>query len=108
MYKWLKTHLNWTLGIGALIIESPVLISFLWFVDPEASASMGWLLGLLLPVVIVELALEGWYLYQKKRNYIYLLLTFLKPFYIPMGFIILLLLSNKRNLAEAEALSSRG
>lgn len=91
--NWIKKHLNWTLLIGVIILELPVTIS-VWIVN--TSASMGWLLGLLLPVVIAELTLEIWYLYQKKRSYAYLLLNFIRPLYIPVGFILLFCLGNKR------------
>ena len=92
---WIKKHLNWTLMIGAIIIESPLMIS-MWFINPNAPASTDWLLGVLLPVVVAELILEVWYLHQKKRSYAFLLLNFVKPFYIPVGFILLLCLGNKR------------
>lgn len=98
--NWFKKHLNWTLVIGVVVLELPVGIS-LWFMNPDSPTSMSWLLGLLLPVVIAELALEIWYLHQKKRNYAYLLLNFIKPFYIPVGFLILLALDNKRTPTES-------
>ncbi len=94
----IKRHLNWALIIGATIIELPVILS-VWLINPNTSPDTSWLLGLLLPVVIAELTLEIWYLYQKKRSFAYLLLNFIKPFYIPIGFILLLCLGNKRTSA---------
>ena len=88
--KWFKKHLNWTLLLGVLTIDTPILT----YICASYYLELIWLF--LIPTVVVELALKTWYLHQKSRNYAWLLATFIKPFYIPVGFIILLCLSNKR------------
>ena len=87
--KMIKKHLNWSLLIGVVVIESPII--YLLLADPYA-ITWSWVI----PVIIAELALEVGYLYQKRRSYVLLLLNFIKPYYIPVGFILLLCLSNKR------------
>lgn len=88
--KWFKEHLNWTLVIGVTVIEIPLMVYIFTSIDPELA------FWYLMPTLVAELSLQVWYLYQKKRNYVYLLLNFIKPLYIPVGFILLLCLSNKR------------
>jgi len=91
--NWFKRHLNWTLFIGVVIIEIPLYVLILGDINSIALPTLFTTIG---AVLIAEFSLEVWYLYQKKRSYAYVLLNFLKPFYIPIGFIIMLSLSNKR------------
>ena len=93
-YNYCKKHLNWTLLFGAMLIESPLMIVVFSF-PSDTIASFGFVM-LVIGTIFVELCLEFWYLYQKKRSYAFLLLNFVKPFYVPIGTIILLSLDNKR------------
>ncbi len=69
-----KRHLNWTLFLGLVLIESVL------YILPT--------IELLIIVAIASLSLQVWYLYQKKRSFFFVLLS---P-------IILLFLTNKRNM----------
>lgn len=88
--NYIKRHLNWTLVIGVLIIELPVI----YLLTSGMPDNMWWVV---IPVIICEMMLETWYLHQKDRSYLFLLLNFIKPFYVPVGFLILLALGNYRN-----------
>lgn len=98
MASVIKRHLNWTLLIGVMLIETPLI----WYLlisgeNPTETEPIFW--SIIGGTVVFELLLEAWYLHQKKRSLFYLLLNFVKPLYIPVGFIILLALSNKREIA---------
>ena len=89
--SWFKRHLNWTLLLGVLLIEIPATLAILavWGNFPQV-------ISVLITAVLLEWALVIWYLRQKRRSYAYLLLSLLKIYYVPVGFIILLCLKNKR------------
>ncbi len=91
---WFKKHLNWTLVMGVFLVEIPLLFLFLSGNIDEITPVFFY--SILSVIFIFELVIEVWYLYQKKRSYAYLLLNFLKPYYIPVGFLLLLSLSNNR------------
>lgn len=90
--NFIKEHLNWTLFIGVLIIETPLML-VLYLLPEETIENIWWIV---IPVILTEFALQSWYLHRKDRNYLYLLLNFIKPFYIPVGFLVLLALENHR------------
>ena len=95
MYSVMKRRLNWSLVIGVIIIELPLMIITYW-VDTADSL----LLITLFSTLVLEIGFECWYLYQKKRNYAYLLLNFIKPLYIPVGLFIMLGLENRRGVGN--------
>lgn len=100
MYRWCKRHLNWTLGIGIIVIESPVFFNLLVMKDIQA-VTWNWFFTWMIPTLVAEFTFEAWYLYQKKRSYLYLLLNFVKfpamgEFRFPVGLIWMLALLNKR------------
>jgi len=94
MHNKLKKHLNWTLAVGVIIIESPLTISM--FILPIVDENAMTLVTIAIITITASLILRIWYLYQKKRSYAYLLLSLIKPFYIPVGFILMLCLENRR------------
>jgi len=107
--KWFKRHLNLALILGIMVIELPLgiyaliyqsmlddTISMLAIYNITYRYNYTGLFIWLVLAIIAELTLEVWYLHQKKRNYAFLLLNFIKPLYIPVGFILLLCLGNKR------------
>lgn len=94
--SWFKKHLNWTLIIGVLVVETPIGILSIYGLD---NIDITLLLIAVGSVIVAEFLLEIWYLYQKKRSYFYLLCNLFKPYYIPVGFAFLLCLSNKRKQA---------
>ncbi len=93
MYSVMKRRLNWSLVIGVIIIELPLTV-IMYLVEPIDTL----ILIVIVPTLVLEIGFECWYLYQKKRNYAYLLLNLIKPFYIPVGLFILLGLENRRNI----------
>ncbi len=95
--NWFKQHLNWTLFIGVIIVEIPLAV-VIYGVEDISLPALFTTIG---ATLVAEFSLEIWYLHQKKRSYTYLLLNFLKPFYIPIGFFIMLGLANKREAVVA-------
>lgn len=90
----MKKHLNWTLFFGIMVIESYLLVMVM--TDRYIEMSSSGFIVLAVITVLLEWSFVCWFLHQKKRSYAYLLATLIKPFYIPVGFIILLALHNNR------------
>ena len=53
--KWIKEHLNISLVIGVLLIESPLIVYYI------LGSDFGYIWWYLIPIVIFEILLEIWY-----------------------------------------------
>ncbi len=98
MYNWMKRHLNISLVIGVMLIESPFM-GCLWNIG---SYTLNQVLVILVPTILIEWAYECWYLNQKKRNFAYLLYNLIKIYYIPLGLFLMLALENRRTKKGVE------
>jgi len=111
--NWFERHLNWTMVLAWLgtlpvafiagFIIAMVMVSADPYVSEEALDGAGFVTGVIIALVIL-IPSWGWVLKKKNRSLWWLLLGL----FVPLGWIVLLCLENRRHISGLQTPELQG